>query len=82
MIIGTTMCFSDDSGDCCGGGVNFGNTIPSIYFIRQAAGPSFYVKQGYLSGMRDMALPCTDVNFWICCLPHERTCRDGVTNVP
>ena len=74
MIIGTTiwldMCFSYGSGDCCGSGVNFGDTIPASSFMRQTEGPTFYVNQG-LSGMRDMVPPCRDVKEWICCLPHQ-----------
>ena len=74
-------CFSDDSGDCCGSRVNFGDTIPASSFMRQAAGPTFYVNQG-LSGMRDISPPCRNVKSCICCLPHERTGRGGVTVVP
>ena len=63
-------CFSDDSGDCCGSQVNFGDTIPASSFMRQAAGPTFYVKQG-LSGRRDVAPPSRVIDFHVSSIVND-----------
>ena len=63
-------CFSDDSGDCCGSRVNFGDTIPASSFMRQAAGPTFYVKQG-LSGRRDVAPPSRVIDFHVSSIVND-----------
>ena len=63
-------CFSDDSGDCCGSRVNFGDTIPASSFMQQAAGPTFYVKQG-LSGRRDVAPPSRVIDFHVSSIVNE-----------
>ena len=61
----------DDSGDCCGSRVNFGDTlIPASSFMRQAAGPTFYVKQG-LSGRRDVAPPSRVIDFHVSSIVNE-----------
>ena len=63
-------CFADDSGDCCGSKVNFGHTIPASSFMRQAAGPTFYVKQG-LSGRRDVAPPSRVIDFHVSSIVND-----------
>ena len=42
--------------------MTFGDTIPASSFMRQAAGPTFYVKQG-LSGRRDVVPPSRVIDF-------------------
>ena len=63
-------CFADDSGDCCGSKVNFGDTMPASSFMRQAAGPTFYVKQG-LSGRRDVAPPSRVIDFHVSSIVND-----------
>ena len=55
---------TDDSDNCCGSHVSFGDTIPAASFMRQAAGPTFYVKQG-LSGRRDVTPPSRVIDFHV-----------------
>ena len=62
--------FTDDFGDCCGSRVNFGDTIPASSFSRQAAGPTFYVKQG-LSGRRDVAPPSRVIDFHVSSIVND-----------
>ena len=62
--------FSDDSGDCCGSRVNNGDTIPASSFMRQGAGPTFYVKQG-LSGRRDVAPPSRVIDFHVSSIVND-----------
>ena len=63
-------CFSDDSGECCRSQVNFGDTVPASSFMRQAAGPTFYVKQG-LSGRRDVAPPSRVIDFHVSSIVND-----------
>ena len=44
--------------------MTFGDTIPASSFMRQAAGPTFYVKQG-LSGRRDVVPPSRVIDFHV-----------------
>ena len=58
------VVLTDDSDNCCGSHVSFGDTIPAASFMRQAAGPTFYVKQG-LSGRRDVTPPSRVIDFHV-----------------
>ena len=61
---------SDDSDSCCGSHVTFGDTIPASSFMRQAAGPTFYVKQG-LSGRRDVVPPSRVIDFHVSSIVND-----------
>ena len=50
--------------------MNFGDTIPASSFMRQAAGPTFYVKQG-LSGRRDVAPPSRVIDFHVSSIVND-----------
>ena len=59
---------------------NNGDTASASSFMRQTTDTTFHVSAGwgYFSPPTETLL---DVKSWTCCLPHERTGRDGVTKV-
>ena len=61
---------TDDFDNCCGSHVTFGDTIPASSFMRQAAGPTFYVKQG-LSGRRDVTPPSRVIDFHVASIVND-----------
>ena len=60
--------FSDDSEDCCGTAVNLSDSIPASSFMRQAAGSTFYVKQGL---RRDVAPPSRVIDFHVSSIVND-----------
>ena len=65
-----TFLSTDDFDNCCGSHVTFGDTIPASSFMRQAAGPTFYVKQG-LSGRRDVTPPSRVIDFHVASIVND-----------
>ena len=68
-IYSNYSCFTDDSEDCCGTAVILSDDpIPASSFMRQAAGPTFYVKQGL---RRDVAPPSRVIDFHVSSIVND-----------